>query len=774
LDPVAEYDATRQGSLMIIALSRPRIALAGAVDPVIEAIVNLMPDYSAGRRLHALYVNKTQSALPGNHSQLFGTGPSFRSVFFRDWQADPLLAMADDTGLNQSWWSDFAIAVLCQAIAEMGSNIRGQMLSDKINGDITSYNNTLRAQSSHAYAKVLAATYNPLIALLRQVNPSTAKRQFHDSLLSNVINRQLWYQTGQWTSPDWEMFNQYAKYLALGASDAEVDTLITELLAAGLPIPGSVNQQGWRSYAEELRDRPTVDVNDIRSLCSGPVTQTTYIQTSQIPNGNSYEFTANSQPGSRYRRPPGGSCFTGDTQVLDGTGRAVPLRGMKRGDTVLTRDGTARVAYVAQPLRADRPLYRLTGGGPVFTGTHPFLNAAPPNPGNAAPKVLAVQPDVLAWDVPTLSEDGIGVLAAGSLVLSCGAGQAKRPVTVPVAGVAQVTRTEADTYLYDLRLVTDSGMRQEFWAGDGDTFYLVSPEYPVLGQAGAAAATVVAVMAGLLASGGPDKTGWPTWIIEQVNQIGPGIFHDALTQALVTTPSFGAPKPPGPIYDRIDRVYHDLGGATAETASVVASLFDGLLASVGQWLASVVALGWRMSLLPGGEVIAVTVFDIALTPDSTVPADATIRLDVTVTGRNSTNGTCLWDRRGRANTRFHHYFDQIVHLDAAGSDQPVDLSFTITTDGATIPILSAEVPGAVSDTAQALRSAPLRDPYGAEVGAIRFDTRRLGRDAASQELAVSGLWTDDAALAYANALGVGMVEPILSRLRQATPATAGR
>jgi hypothetical protein len=87
---------------MIIALARQRIALTGAVDPVIEAMVNLMPDYSAGRRLHALYVNKVQSALPGNYSQLFGSGPSFRSVFFRDWRSDPLLATTDETGLNQS------------------------------------------------------------------------------------------------------------------------------------------------------------------------------------------------------------------------------------------------------------------------------------------------------------------------------------------------------------------------------------------------------------------------------------------------------------------------------------------------------------------------------------------------------------------------------------------------------------------------------------------------------------------------------------------------
>ncbi|UOZ10657.1 hypothetical protein [Amycolatopsis sp. WQ 127309] len=757
---------------MFIALSRPRLALAGTADPVIEAVVNLMPDYSAGRRQHALYVNKLRSALPGNRSQVFGTGPSFRSVFFRDWQPDPLLAMTDDTGLSAQWWSNFSAVVLCQAITDLGSDIRGQMLSGKIDDEVASYNRTLRARSSRVYAKVLAATYEPLIALLRQVNRDTARRQFHDALLDNVLSRQLWYQAGQWTSPDWEMFNQYAKYLALGASDVEMDTLIGELLAAGLPIPGSVDRQGWRSYSEQLRDKPTVDLADIRTECAGPVTETTSIPTTgpggsaRMPDGNSYEFTANGRPGARYRRPPGGSCFTGGTQVLDGAGRAVPLRLVKRGDTVLTRDGTATVAYVAQPLRGERPLYRLTGGGPVFAGTHPFLNAAP---GDDVPKVLAVQPDALAWDVPTLGETGIGPLEPGSLVLSRGAGEAKPPVTTAVTGVEEVTRIEDETYLYDVRLAAETGTRQEFWAGDGDRFHLVAPEYPVLDEAGPAAATVVAVMAGLLASGGPEQAGWPAWITARVHESGAGIFRDALTEALTTTPSFGAPAPPGPVHDRIDRLYHEVSDAPAETASVVAGLFDGLLASAGQWLASVVTLGWRTSSSPGDEVIAVTVFDAALTPVSPVPAGTAVRLDVTATGHDSSDGTCLWDRRGRANTAFHRYFDQIVHLDAAGSGDPADLSFAITADGGTTPLLSAMVPGVLCETAPALRSASLRDPFGTVVGAIRFDTRLLDRDTAARELGAGGLWTGEAARAYADALGGAMVEPILSRLRRLGP-----
>jgi hypothetical protein len=756
---------------MLLAISRPPIAITATDDPVIEALVNLMPDYSAGRRLHDLYVNKLQSVLPGNYSQMFGTGPPFRRIFFPGWQADPLLSLAGGAG-DDAWWSGFSVAVLCQAIREMASHIRGQMMADKINGDVSSFNATLRGRSFRVYANVLAATFNPLIALLQQVNPNTAKQQFHDSLLNNVLNRQLWFQAGMWTSPDWEMFNQYVKYIALGASDAEVDTLIGELMAAGLPVPPQVNQGAWRSYAEELRDKPNVDVNDIRSACSGPVTTATWMQggrqSVEMPNGNCYEFTARSQPGIKYRQLPGGCCFTGDTQVLDGAGNTVPLRRIKPGDTVLTRDGTATVAYVAQPLRAERKLYSITGGGPVFVTTHPFLNGAPPNPADAPPKVLALEPRSLAWSVPTLSEDGIGTLGVGSTLWSRVPGVGKPPVIVTVAGIEEVTGSD-DTYLYDLRLVTSSGTRQEFWAGQGGTFYLVSPEYPILDQAGAAATAVVAVMEGLFKAGGPDERGWPSWIIDAVNQFGAGVFHGALMEALASTPSFDAPMPPGPIYERIDRLYRGLDTATAETAAVVASLFDGLMSAVGQWLASIVTLGWRMSMLLGGNVLAVTVFDIVLTPTNPIPADTLVQLDVTVKGRTLSDVTCMWDRRGRGNTRFHHYFDQLVHLDMAGEDRPDGLSFAVSIHGAPIPTLFAEAPGAVGESSHRLQSAVLRDSTGTVVGTIRFDTRRLGRDAASQELAHSGLWTEDAANAYANALGAAMVEPILSKLREMAP-----
>lgn len=370
------------------------------------------------------------------------------------------------------------------------------------------------------------------------------------------------------------------------------------------------------------------------------------------------------------------------------------------------------------------------------------------------------------------------------------------PAVVTVAGVEQVPATEADTYLFDVRLATGSGARQEFWVGDGETFYLVAPEYPVLDTAGPATATVVAILEGLLGSGGPDGAGWPTSIIDRIHRFGPAIFHSALTRALATTPASDVPKPPAPLAERIDRLYQAFGSAPAETASVAATLFDGLLASVGQWMTSIVALGWRSPAVPDGEIASVSVFDIVSTPDSPLGADDLIRMDVSLTGGPAAAKATLWDRRGRENTRFHRYFDQIVHMDlpagegkarsgvsasSASSASSVSsassglygLTFAVTLDGARIPTLFAEAPAALSAAGHSLESAQLRDPSGASAGTIRFDIRRVSRRAAAAELVAGSDWNEDAAHAYANALGAAMVAPIAMGLLPTETAGQG-
>ncbi|MEK6423462.1 MAG: hypothetical protein V4801_28070 [Burkholderia gladioli] len=752
---------------MLLNVQRSAFRLRGTSDPVIEALINLLPDYSSGRRLHALLVNRMQGALPGNFSRMFGTGPSFLSIFYPKYQADALLPLLSETGLDNGWWSNFSVAVLCQSIQDMGSDIRGQMLGDKINTDVANFNTTLRGRCARPYARVLAATFPPLVSLLNRVDRATARQQFHDALLANVINRQLWYQAGMWTSPDWEMFNQYAKYIALGADDAQVDALIDALSGAGLPIPQPVDRNHWRGYGEALRDKPSVDREDVRADTAAPIQTTTYPPTVGrgmpvgLPNGNCYEFTANTQPGNPYRSPPSSCCFTGDTEVLSAAGTAVALRRIRPGDVVQTRDGVATVAFVARPKRGGRALYQLNGSGPIFTDTHPFLNASASAP--TEPAILALDPTRLAWAVPTLSEDGIGSLAAGRMLMGRQSGT-DDALAAEVKTVALVAPKPEDSDLYDLNLVMTTTSRQEFWAGSAGQFYLVAPEFPVLAQAGTAAVAAVAALEGLIAAGGPGLARWPAAMPELIHRYGAAIFNTALETALQDVPSFGAELPQQPLLARIDALYHGLGSVSVDGANAIATMFDGFLSNIVAWLTSSIAMGWREPANHDGEIVVVTIFDIALAPGSPMQAAEHIRMEVRVNGSGTSASTSMWNRGGRQNTRFHHYFDQLVHLKRTDLGSEAKLEFAVMFDGATLPALSGSAPLVIGDALRRFQSAQLFDAAGSVVGTIRFDTRRLTRQTAEAELGRSGLWTETAAQAYANAIGARMVAPVIEAL----------
>jgi len=750
---------------MLLVMPTARATLAGSVDPTIDAMVNLMPDFTAGQALHNLYVNKAMSALPGRYSQMIGSGPTFLSIFYPGWSPDSLLgAVGTDTGLNDDWWREFSVALLCQTFAAVGSRLLKQLKVGDINRDVTAWNDVLRGRSARLYARVLAERYTPFADLLKKVDRAAAKPRFRQALIDNIINRQLWYASGLWTSPDWEIFNQYAKYIALGASDQEVDALADDLERGGLPMPAEVKRATWRSYAEEFRLKPRVDSDDLRAMATPGILKTTYSpsphgMSAGLPEGNCYEFTANSQPGSRYRESPSSCCFTGDTQVLDDQLRPVPLSRVRPGDRVATRDGVGTVAFVARPLRDGRPLHRLGQDGPTFTATHPFLNAAATAADGQQPALLALAPQQLGWMVPTLASGGVALLDDKALVYRRAPHAAAQAVAPPPAIIRDDAPDEAN--LYDLNLVTDTGGAQSYWAGSGDSFYLVAPEFPIIDAAAQWAPAVVSLMEGLNRRGLPQarSADWLRRLTATLQTYGLAVFQGGLVAALASN----VPTPPTePLESRVNRLFEAMAHKDLAENAGFAILFDAFLATTAPWIASSVALGWRDFSALSGDLLAVTVFDMSLSPETPLPPDRLVKLDVRF-GADAPVAE-MWDRPGRANTRFHHYFDQLLHYDLLQSGGPEELLFSASVDGAPIPSLFARVPISLRDAPYGFRSAPLLDASGRLIGTLNFDYRRLSPQIAGREMAARALWTNDAATAFANGLGAAMVDRVLELL----------
>src|SRR4029079_13847131 len=126
-----------------------------------------------------------------------------------------------------------------------------------------------------------------------------------------------------------------------------------------------------------------------------------------------FEFTANSQPGNRYRRPPPSSCFAAGTRVVLAGGELRAIEHVQPAACVRTPHARRTVLFRATPPREDRPLVRFTGpaGGFAFAPSHPFV--LPPSragtgsgeTGSAA--YAAAYPLALAETVPALAQFGI-------------------------------------------------------------------------------------------------------------------------------------------------------------------------------------------------------------------------------------------------------------------------------------------------------------------------------------------------------------------------------
>jgi hypothetical protein len=110
----------------------------------------------------------------------------------------------------------------------------------------------------------------PLAALLAALKAEGAAAEgtsmFREAMLRNVKVRMLWYAEGWWTNPDWELFNDYAKYMALGARAAEVDELIEEMVKVGLPEVAGVEKSNWRQYTQYLQGQPAFDHSSIDAI----------------------------------------------------------------------------------------------------------------------------------------------------------------------------------------------------------------------------------------------------------------------------------------------------------------------------------------------------------------------------------------------------------------------------------------------------------------------------------------------------------------------------
>ncbi|XP_070574543.1 uncharacterized protein [Ptychodera flava] len=450
-------------------------------DPLYKLITNIPDFYTnpVGSVARAALVSKMAGSTPGRHTEPWPMpdGKSFRQIFFpRYWNAPYTDNIASVMGLPDPFWSDFSVAVLCQSMYYQTSDIRQQLVNERISINVDDFNNTLRGNMLKWYTYVIFHDFMKF----------SGDRLHAKNVYISQIDNEYWitykmtqYTEGTWDNPDWELYHHWVKLSALGATNGEIDQVINSLKAKGLHVPDDVGPNSWHRYMVWYRP-DHISHNDIdNSAIPGELERVcTPVMGSSMPScmneENCYEFTANSQPGSPYRELPSSSCVSSDTKILMNDDSVREIKLIKPGDIVKTPSGPRKVLIVSTPYRGDRVLYGFNGHNFYFTSGHPFANGER-GTSFSQPKYLSISPLQLIHNVPIIGYVGIGTLKVGSKLLDV------HMHSVQVNSVQVNAPDDRDELLFDLILEPheESGTF-EYIAGDERALFVIASELPIM------------------------------------------------------------------------------------------------------------------------------------------------------------------------------------------------------------------------------------------------------------------------------------------------------
>ena len=441
----------------------------------INDLVAYCPEFTnpIGKVARDALVSKLKCSTPGRHSELWRTGSRFVDIFFPKHPLAPYAMNITQviSSFSDSWWSNFSVAALCQSMYYQTSNLRAQLLIDKINSAVDNNNNQLKSVAFDWYMFVFS----------QQIHGYT----FNSTILAKylkVLNSNYWielhkakYSQGQWINPEWKVFHHCVKLTCLGASVNDINSWINKCVDNGLDIPNTVSANNWKNYLVWLNPN-NLNHEDIDQEARQGELVAVYLSGisgpgSFMPEENSFEFTANGQPGTQYRSTGGGGCcFTKDTKILLDDDSLKDISEIRIDDFVKTRNGNSRVLFVAKTPRKNRILYSINGYPFRFTDTQPFVSF-PTETNSNLPFYISPNPDRLKMFCPTLGWEGIAKLSKGSVLIN---GAAMKPEIIESIDIHQPESDTSDI-LYDLIVSPNVDGIFEYFAGcEGSLLSVVS------------------------------------------------------------------------------------------------------------------------------------------------------------------------------------------------------------------------------------------------------------------------------------------------------------
>lgn len=528
---------------------------------------------------------------------------------------------------NEAWWVGLSVPVLTHAITMgAGVGINGAALQ----GILTVENGLFFSVLSASYLGVFKNGYASTTAALNTIvskNLTSDALNSLDSAIKNGhftanINQTIGLGGDDTNASTWFLYNLWISLKVLGATD--VDELINGYTAAGLIVPDEVAANNWwvgayRSWFSPITGAYVANAAHGGILAGMPETSLEASPGTGLPS-TSYPILANGYSqsfclwGSDSNFKPVDSCVGARTGILMADGSSKHAKDVTVGEEVQTTVGPRKVVLVEAPPRAGRSLYQINGQEVFLTPAHPVRSTT-----TDGPMRRAVDPWALADALPTMTPDGIGALAEGTVLQGHSGGSV---ACVPVAHITEhaAPTGPADECVYDLVLENWEKDYPAYFVGGPDTFIAVDNESPDASYnlpTSVAVATAVDTVLPICRSFAGDQT---ATIASIMNGIDATYLIKAGQSAMTGRRALAVPKDMIPGAD-----YYMVDGAWDPHASVLEHYF---VKYFGRLFRSECALGWRSSAAPvaPGHHLTLTIRDLYRVGEVPFPNDAVMSL----------------------------------------------------------------------------------------------------------------------------------------------------
>lgn len=373
----------------------------------------------------------------------------------------------------------WAQALLAQALYQAVPSVRNNLNYDGVTSAIANLNGIFAARSTDLYIYYLRKKYHT-----ERFDKEDYRKQLLDPYFrSSIAAKQA---SATWNNPSWEMYNHWVKFAACGAMQDDIVSVYNELTTQEPIIKLSgytdIVPEVWRQYSS-WHVSP-IDSNLLHADQTSASYETTEYQTycrggmaascTTIPCKVTHLYGADFVKSSPWYRKSGGSCFAAGTRVLMGDGTLRLIEDIQSGDEVRGGSNVRTVAFVSTPLRRGRSLYSINDCEVKFTETHPLASY---DPDLASEELgwMAVSPAITATHIPTLKAHPYQKLDVDSRLL----GYAEDELyPIEVNSLIQYPAQSHDEILYDLVLVPNGSLLDQYIVGDEETRFVVCSEIP--------------------------------------------------------------------------------------------------------------------------------------------------------------------------------------------------------------------------------------------------------------------------------------------------------